>query len=86
MNNANKSILGSEKRVVFSVMHPRGRQPGFAHGHLQRSVARAFTVLYIFPGCVYVGTLFPACLVLSPCVVAPPPRCARFCPGALACG
>ena len=38
------------------------------------------------PGRVCVGTLFPACLVLSPCVVAPPPNCVRFCPGALACG
>ena len=38
------------------------------------------------PGCVCVGTLFPACLVLRPCVVAPPTNCVRFCPGALACG
>ena len=37
------------------------------------------------PGRVYVGTLFPACLVLRPCVVAPPTNCVRFCPSALAC-
>ena len=37
------------------------------------------------PGRVCVGTLLPACLVLRPCVVAPPTNCVRSCPGALAC-
>ena len=37
------------------------------------------------PDRVCVGTLLPACLVLRPCVVAPPTDRVRFCPGALAC-
>ena len=37
------------------------------------------------PGRVCVGTLFPVCLVLRPCVVAPPLHCVRFCPRTLAC-
>ena len=37
------------------------------------------------PERVHVVTLSPACLVLRPCVVAPPSVRVRFCPGALAC-
>ena len=40
---------------------------------------------HVPPTASLVGTLFPACLVLCPCVVAPPPDFVRFCPGALAC-
>ena len=37
------------------------------------------------PHRVFVGTLSLACLVLRPCVVAPPADRVRFCAGALAC-